>query len=167
MGQRMKQTPLWYNHLALSDERPWLMLVQEAEAIEAKYSKGLSEQVGRLQVHNKSDGRSDMSEVRFHWHIALRGTSLTTFPRGPTRKVENSRSFSAATQDEVWTSPRAERRYSSLTETGRLQDVQEKLGSCIILRLSRGMPTFNGRFPIIRPFNGTRCMTGVGRGSRK
>ncbi|KAI4267423.1 MAG: hypothetical protein L6R38_008261 [Xanthoria sp. 2 TBL-2021] len=36
--------------------------VAEAEAIESKYSKGLSEQVGRLQVHNRSDGRSDMSE---------------------------------------------------------------------------------------------------------
>lgn len=47
------------------------MFVQEAEAIESKYSKGLSEQVGRLQVHNRSDGRSDMSEVSLHWHIAL------------------------------------------------------------------------------------------------
>ncbi|KAL8882952.1 MAG: hypothetical protein Q9192_007496 [Flavoplaca navasiana] len=33
-----------------------------AEAVEAKYSKGLGEQVARLQVHAKYDGSSDVNE---------------------------------------------------------------------------------------------------------
>ncbi|KAL8734315.1 MAG: hypothetical protein Q9166_001513 [cf. Caloplaca sp. 2 TL-2023] len=36
----------------------------EAEAIDSKYSKGLSEQVARLQVHNKSNRKGNMTEVR-------------------------------------------------------------------------------------------------------
>ncbi|KAL9598658.1 MAG: hypothetical protein Q9179_003837 [Wetmoreana sp. 5 TL-2023] len=37
--------------------------VEEKEAIELKYSKGLSEQVARLQVPTKSNGKGDATEV--------------------------------------------------------------------------------------------------------
>lgn len=42
-----------------------LIFTKGAEAVEAEYSKGLGEQVARLQVHNRSDGRIDMNEVRY------------------------------------------------------------------------------------------------------
>ena len=45
-----------------------LMFTKGAEAVEAKYSKGLGEQVARLQVHAKYDGSSDINEV---WHAGI------------------------------------------------------------------------------------------------
>lgn len=47
-----------------------LTAVQEAEDMESKYSKKLGEQVGRLQVSNKSEGKGDMSEVGRVRHAA-------------------------------------------------------------------------------------------------
>ncbi|KAL8677437.1 MAG: hypothetical protein Q9186_006145 [Xanthomendoza sp. 1 TL-2023] len=39
-----------------------LTTIQEDQAIESKYSKGLSDQVARLQIPNRSDGKGDISE---------------------------------------------------------------------------------------------------------
>lgn len=107
------------------------MVVQEAQANETQYSKGVSEQVERLQVHERFDRRSDVSEVSLSWHIGLHMTPLTPCHRRPTRKEANSKSSSAATRGDVQMSSGTTRPDFSRTETGRSQRVQKKVGSCV------------------------------------
>ncbi|KAL8709429.1 MAG: hypothetical protein Q9220_005812 [cf. Caloplaca sp. 1 TL-2023] len=57
--------------------------VEEDQAVESKYSKGLSEQVARLQVHNRANGKGDTREIVTVDGISYEylGSGSTTLPK--------------------------------------------------------------------------------------